>query len=36
MKVTHYLLGYDNLKIIQDPDMFNRLSITSKLCNHKH
>ena len=30
MKVTHYLLGYDNLKIIQDPDMFN-FSIDSVL-----
>lgn len=23
MKVTNYLLGYENLKIIQDPEMFN-------------
>lgn len=30
MKVTHYLLGYDNLKIIQDSDMFN-FSIDSVL-----
>lgn len=30
MKVTHYLLGYDNLKIIQDPEMFN-FSIDSVL-----
>ena len=23
MKVTNYLLGYENLKIVQDPEMFS-------------